>query len=150
MSTDIISVNLTATISDQLPQFLIAPEIFKNSPSNKSNYFECYWSNFNQENFIVNYFSVNWKNIINLQKSDVSHSLQSFFDSVNDLLKMHAPYKKVKKYKLKFKEKPWIGSGIQKSISRKTSIFKKYISKKDPHIKKNYVKNIKFLEILLH
>ena len=106
MSTDIISVNLAATISDQLPQFLIAPEIFRNSPSNKSNYFECNWSNFNQENFILNYFSVNWKNIINLQKSDVSHSLQSFFDSVNDLLKIHAPYKKVKKYKLKFREKP--------------------------------------------
>ena len=69
---------------------------------------------------------------------------------MNDLLKIHARYKKVKKCKLKFKEKPWIGSGIQKSISRKTSIFKKYISKKDPHIKKNYIKNIKFLEILLH
>ena len=40
ISTDIISGNLTATISDHLPQFLIAPEIFRNSPSNKSNYFE--------------------------------------------------------------------------------------------------------------
>ena len=51
------------------------------------------------------------------------------------MLKIHAPYKKVKKYKLKFKEKPWISSGIQKSISIKNSIFKKYINKKDPHIK---------------
>ena len=73
---DIISGNLTATISDHLPQFLIAPEIFRNSPSNKSNYFERDWSNFNQENFILDYFSVNWK---------------------NDLLKIHAPYKKFKK-----------------------------------------------------
>ena len=32
ISTDIISGNLTATISDHLPQFLIAPEIFRNSP----------------------------------------------------------------------------------------------------------------------
>ena len=68
ISTDIISDNLTATISDHLPQFLITPEIFRNSPSNKSNYFECDWNNFNQENFILDYFSVNWKNIINLQK----------------------------------------------------------------------------------
>ena len=64
------------------------------------------------------------------KKNDVNHSLQSLFDSVNDLLKIHAPYKKVKKYKLKFKEKPWISSGIQKSISIKNSIFKKYINKK--------------------
>ena len=61
--------------------------------------------------------------------------LTSFFDSVNDLLKIHAPYKKVKKHKLKFKEKPWISSGLKKSISIKNSIFKKYINKKDPHIK---------------
>ena len=119
ISTDIISGNLTATISDHLPQFLIAPEIFRNSPSSKSNYFERDWSNFNRQNVILDYFSVNWKNVINLEKNDVNRSLQSFFDSVNDLLKRHAAYKKVKKYKLKFKDKPWISSGLQKSISIK-------------------------------
>ena len=71
--TDIISGNRTATISDHLPQFLISPDIFRNSPSNKSNYFEHDYSNFNQENFILDYFSVNWKNI-NLQKNDFNHS----------------------------------------------------------------------------
>ena len=91
ISTDTISGNLTATISDHFPQFFIAPEIFRNSPSNKYNRFECDWSNFNQKNFMVDYFSVNWKNVINLQKNDVNHSLQSFFDSVNDLLKIHVP-----------------------------------------------------------
>ena len=54
---------------------------------------------------------------------------------MNDLLKIYAPYKKVKQYKIKFKEKPWISSGIEKSISIKISVFKKYINKKDPHIK---------------
>ena len=54
---------------------------------------------------------------------------------MNDLLKICAPYKKVRKYKFKFKEKLWISSGLQKSISIKNSIFKKYINKKDPHIK---------------
>ena len=60
---------------------------------------------------------------------------QSFFDLVFDSLKIHACYKKVKKYKLRFKVKPWISSGTQKSITIKKSIFKKYINKKDPHIK---------------
>ena len=52
-----------------------------------------------------------------------------------DLLKIHATYKKVKKYKFKFNKKPWISSGLQKSISIKNPIFKKYINNKDPHIK---------------
>ena len=135
ISTNNISGNLTATISDHLHQFLISLEIFRNSASNKSNYVERDWSNFNQENFVLDYFSVNWKYIISLQKNDVNHPLQSFFDSVNDLLKIHATYKKVKKCKLKFKEKPWISSGVQKSISIKHSIFKNILIKKDPHIK---------------
>ena len=75
ISTDIISGNLAATISDHLPQFLIAPEIFRNSPSSKSNYFEHDWSNFNQQNFILDYFSVNWKKCHELRKNDVNHSL---------------------------------------------------------------------------
>ena len=54
---------------------------------------------------------------------------------MNDLLKMHVPYNKVKQYELKFEEKPQISSGLQKSVSIKNSIFKKYMNKKDPHIK---------------
>ena len=54
---------------------------------------------------------------------------------MNDLLKIIVPYEKVQKYKLRFKEKPWISSGLQKSISSKNSIFKKYINKEDPSIK---------------
>ena len=67
---------------------------------------------------------------MNLQKNDVNHSLQSFFDSVNDLLKIHALYKKVKKCKPEFKEKAWISSSIQKSISIKRSTHKRRITSK--------------------
>ena len=73
-----------ARISYHLPHFLVAPKISRNFTSNKFNYFERDQSNFNQENFILGYFSVDWKNIINLQKNDVNHSLQRFFDLVND------------------------------------------------------------------
>ena len=54
---------------------------------------------------------------------------------MKDLLKICAPYKTVKKCKLKFKKKPRISTGLQKSISIKNSIFKKYINKKESHIK---------------
>ena len=38
---------------------------------------------------------------------------------------MHAPLKKVNKYKLKFKKKSWIASALQKSISVKNNLLKK-------------------------
>ena len=72
-----ISGNLTATISDHLPQFIILPNIFSNPPSNKSNISERDWSNFVQENFILDYFSVDWNSLINNDK-DLSLSFNIF------------------------------------------------------------------------
>ena len=43
---EIISDNLTATISDHLPQFLIIPNMFGNIMGNKSTIYERDWSKF--------------------------------------------------------------------------------------------------------
>ena len=49
ISQEIMSGNLTAAISDHLPQFLIAFHIFSNVPNRKANILEHDWSRFNQE-----------------------------------------------------------------------------------------------------
>ena len=46
---DIISGNLTATISDHLPQFAIIPNMFGNILGNKSNIYEWDWPKFDQK-----------------------------------------------------------------------------------------------------
>ena len=61
---DTISGNLTATISDHLPQFSIIPNMFGNVSGNKSNIYEWDWSKFDQENFILDYFSVDWEDLL--------------------------------------------------------------------------------------
>ena len=62
-AVNIISGNLTASISEDLPQFLVAPNIFFNSSYIETNKHERYWSKFDQENFVLYYFSVDWDNI---------------------------------------------------------------------------------------
>ena len=52
------------------------------------------------------------------------------------LLDTYAPLKRVKKYKLRFKPKPWITLGLQKSISVKNKLLTNFINKKDPILKK--------------
>ena len=42
------------------------------------------------------------------------------------LLHTYAPLKRINKYKLKFKAKPWINLGLQKSISVKKQITYKF------------------------
>ena len=51
------------------------------------------------------------------------------------MLDNFAPFKKISKYKLKFKSKPWITPGLQKSISVKNKFLSDFIKKKDPTIK---------------
>ena len=60
ISQNIVSGNLTATISDHISHFLIALHIFWNVPNTKNNIFQCDWSKFNREEFILDYFSVDW------------------------------------------------------------------------------------------
>ena len=91
-----ISGNLTATIFDHLPEFIILPNIFSNPPSNKSNIYERDWSNFVQENLILEYFSVDWNSLIN-NDNDVNLSFKIFLKRINAILDNHASLRKVTK-----------------------------------------------------
>ena len=50
---------------------------------------------------------------------------------MNGLLVKHASFKKVRKYHLKLKIKPWITAAIHKAILVKNDRFKKYFKLKD-------------------
>ena len=58
ISKSIISSNVTVTISDHLPQFLILCKTFADTPSNKPNAFERDWSIYDYGNFLWDYFIV--------------------------------------------------------------------------------------------
>ena len=70
-----------------------------------------------------------------LDEKNVNLATKNFLDTINFVLKKYAPLKRVNKYKLRFKNKPWITSGIQKSIYIKNKLLKKFINKKDPQSK---------------
>ena len=129
---DIISGYLTVTISDHLPQFSIFPSMFGNIPDNKSNIYERGQSKFDRENFILDYFSVDWEDLLEIYELNADNSTKKFLDQINMLLDTYAPLERVKKYKLKFKSKPWITLGLQKSISVKNKLLTNIINKKDP------------------
>ena len=65
------------------------------------------------------------------------------------LLDIYAPLKRINKYKLKFKSKPWITLGLQKSISVKNKLLTNFINKKDPILKEEFHTNYKKYRNLL-
>ena len=80
---------------------------------------------FKQENFILDYFDKEWADLLQIDQQNVNLSMDSFLNNINSILDVHAPLKKVNKYKLKFKTKSWITPALQKSISIKNNLLKK-------------------------
>ena len=84
----------------------------------------------------------------------VNVSTENFVKSMNDLLDKDATFKKISKYKLKFKTKPLITAALQKSISIKNAFFKRYIKlkslfkKNEVHQQYKYYRNL--LSRLMH
>ena len=93
IDSDIISGNLTATISDHLPQFSIIPNMFGNILGNKSKIYERDWSKFDRENFILDYFSVEWEHLLKIDELNADKSTKKFLDKINMLLDTYAPLK---------------------------------------------------------
>ena len=94
---NIISVNLTASISDHLPQFLVASNVFFNASYPKSNSNERDWSKFDQENFVLDYFSVEWDNVLLSSNTNTKKSYKTFLEKFEYLLDTYAPQKTFEK-----------------------------------------------------
>ena len=113
--------------------------MFGNILGNKSNIYERDQSKFDQENFILDYFFVNWEDLLKIDELNVDNSTKIYYlDKINMLLDLYAPLKRINKYKLKFKFEPWITLGLQKSISVRNKFLANFINKKDPVLKKEF------------
>lgn len=89
LSPEAISGYLTSAISDHLPQCIIDPMMFWNPLSNET--FERHWSNFDQENFIIDYFSIGWNEALKIDKQYVNYSSEVSLNKVSLLLDNYAP-----------------------------------------------------------
>ena len=101
--------------------------MFGNIPGNKSNIYERDWSKFDQENFILDYFFVDWEDLLKINELNADNSTKIYLDKINMLIDTYTPLTKINKYHLKFKSKPWITLGLQKSIFVKNKLLTNFI-----------------------
>ena len=81
----IVSGNLSISISDHLPSFLLVP--YENQYLyTKQKVFKRDTKNFDRENFILDFLDINWDDTLQLDKRDANFSLSSFLDKFNKLL----------------------------------------------------------------
>ena len=118
--------------------------MFDNILCNKLNIHERNWSKFDRENFFLDYFSIDWEDLLKTDELNADNSITMYLDKIDMLT--YAPLKRINKYTLKFKSKRWITLGLQKSISVKNELLSNFINRKDPILKEEFhtkYKNIK-------
>ena len=120
---DMISGNSTDTISVHLPQFAMIPNMCSNISGNKSNI-----SKFDWENFSLNYFFVDWEDLLKIDELGADNSTKIYLDQINMLLGTYATLKKINKYN----SKSWTNLGSQKLISVNNKLLINFINKKTP------------------
>ena len=79
--------------------------MFGNVLGNKSNIHERDWCKFDPENFILDYFSADWEDLLKIDELNADNSTKMYLDKINILFDTYAPLKRISKYKLKFKSK---------------------------------------------
>ena len=138
---------MTAIISDHLPQFAMIPNMFHNISDNKSYIFERDWSKFYRKIFILDYFYVDWEDLLKIDELNTGNSTWLYLNRINMILSAYLLLKRINKYKLKFKSKPWITLGLQKPISVKSKLLINFINKKVPILNEELHTNYKNIEI---
>ena len=78
------------------------------------------------------------EDLVKTNELDPDNSTRMYLDKIDMLLDTYAPLKRINQYKLKFKSKPWITLGLQKSISVKNKLLTNFINKKDPVLKEEF------------
>ena len=148
-NTNIISGNLTSTVSDHLPQFFIYPDLNKKVIPRKHNIYRRNTFNYDKEAFYSDFLDIDWDNIISVNTEDANFSFNSFFLNFNKLLDKHIPLKKLSNKSFKRRFKPWITIGILKSLKKKTDLHSRYIRAKDPERKQLLFHNFKMYRNML-
>ena len=85
--------------------------------------------------FIFESLPVDWENLIESHNGNVDQSYVNFLIKFNSVLDIHTPLKNLPKQILKFRNKPWITLGVQKSISIKNNLLTKYTKSIDLSMK---------------
>ena len=89
------------------------------------------------------------RGFVETDELNADNSTRMCLNKINILLDTYAPLKRMNKYKMKFKSKPWMTLGLQKSMSVKNKLLKNFINKKDPILKQEFHTNYKKYRNLL-
>ena len=122
---DIDTGNLTDKISDHMPNFIVMKDIvFEHKKIDKK---VRSFKNFDLESYQRDINSIDLLPILHC--NDVNEICKYYHDQVMLVINRHAPFI-LTNNQLKWRKKPWIDKNIQKLISLKNRLYRKFLAKK--------------------
>ncbi len=109
-----------------MPNFVILDKVI--SKSKPIPQFKRDFTKFNESDFVSEFDSAE---LLPHNTTDLDGKFQHFQNSVLKSINKHAPLKKLSNRQAKLRKKPWITSGILKSISMKNKLYKRFLKSKD-------------------
>ena len=109
-----------------MPNFVI---LNKNvSKIKRVSQFKRNFKKFNENDFIS---EINSTELLPHNLTDLEEKFKHFQENILESINKHAPLERVSKRQAKLSKKPWITSGILKSISIKNKLYKRFLKSKD-------------------
>ena len=121
-----------------MPQFCLFPSADSCGTGNDGPIYRQNWSNFNRNDFILDYFEIDWTSLFERFDFEPDKCFNVFNDKMKVLIDRHVPTVKLTKRQIKTKLKPWITPGILKSISKRNFFHKKFVKAKNPEAKARF------------
>ena len=132
-----VSGNVLHSISDHLPQFfcISSAPFAGNGCENLLNVYKD-WSQFQSEEFSRIFHSLDWREILSLEKRNIDTSFDAFLSNVNGLVDRHVPMATLTKKQRN--KKPWITSEILKQMQIRDFYLRKYLNCKSEESRNFY------------
>ena len=124
LSKKIISGNFMDIVSDHMPNFVIASSV--NVKNKKNTRRIRSFKNFDETKYKNDIAAINITDEIS-SLQNINDIYDAYHDKLMKVIDFHAPLIEITKKEMKWKTKPWITKGIQKSIKSKKSCYRKYI-----------------------
>ena len=140
-----MSGNLTSSISDYFPQFMLLKNGPVNTglPSKKAGSPVHDWSKLLLNDFLEEIRNPNWDAKLQLHADDPSLCFYNFYSTIKCLLEKHAPLKKFGNSKKRKRSNSWITKDILTSINKRDHLRKCFLKEKDPFLKSLFLESFK-------
>ena len=110
---DTKSGNILTQSADHFPLFLVVKKA--GITSKALSYYQHDYLRFDQEKFLGDFNNL-YFDYLNVTQSDVNAKFNRFLADLDEIVKKHAPLKKITKEDMIFRNKPWINSRIKKMM----------------------------------